>query len=70
MICLKLLLFFYFYNFSNEIQKLNTSQLEYIINKNKNTNELNQYYLIDTREHFQSKFGYIPTSILLDLNRI
>lgn len=60
-----LLLFIYFFNFSYEIQKLNTSQLEYIINKNKNINE---YYLIDTREQSQSKIGFIPTSILLDLN--
>lgn len=65
MIWLNLLLFIYFFNFSYEIQRLNTSQLEYIINKNKNINE---YYLIDTREQSQSKIGYIPTSILLDLN--
>jgi len=65
MILLNLLLFIYFFNFSYEIQRLNSSQLEYIINKNKNINE---YYLIDTREQSQSKIGYIPTSILLDLN--
>ena len=68
MIWLNLLLFIYFFNFSYEIQRLNTSQLEYIINNNKKTNELNQYYLIDTRDQSQSKLGYIPTSILLDLN--
>lgn len=50
MILLNLLLFIYFFNFSYEIQRLNSSQLEYIINKNKNINE---YYLIDTREQSQ-----------------
>ena len=62
MFCINLLLFIYFFIFSNQIQRFNTSQLEYIINKNKNINE---YYLIDTREQSQSKLGYISTLILL-----
>ena len=37
--------------------------IEYIINKN-----IIEYYLFDTREQSQSKLGYIPTTILLDIN--